>query len=113
MSCFDKEHYKMLKTEAEETDVYTYSEVAHREGKYNGISVAYAQTLKDISSARMVEVAVSYCSPEDVYKKKHGKYQALLHFNNGETIQLPLGEMLRVHGPEYTGSFLVGIFSLL
>ena len=55
--------------------------------KYAVVAFRKATKLPD---NRMVQVAISYCSPEDDFKKKTGKYQALLKLERGEFVQLPL-----------------------
>ena len=82
MSCFDKIDYKRLKEHAK-ADGLTFVNAE----EYGFVAVFS----KPRSGLRMVEVAVSYCSPEDEFKKKHGRYQALLKYYSGESVQLPLG----------------------
>ena len=88
MSCFDKQHYKQLKQFAKfEGIVLAAREVDSDD--YSGLTVAFQLPAPGL---RMVKVAVSYCSPEDEFKSKHGKYQAVLKFMGGEYVQLPLGD---------------------
>lgn len=84
MSCFDKIHYKDLKKEAKASGL----RFVINEGD-NFVAV-FSQPRNGM---RMIEVAVSFCSPEDEFVKKHGKYQALIKFFSGESIQLPLGHL--------------------
>lgn len=78
---FDKQDYKDMKLLAKEDDVRFV--VADR------AVVAYTKTTVGIGG-RMIAVAVAYCAPEDDFKKKIGKYQALLKMYNHEYVQLPL-----------------------
>jgi hypothetical protein len=91
MENFDKEHYKYLKETAKEEKVH----VATREFEglpYNGVSVAFALA-SEHPDCRMVRVSVSYCAPEDTYRKKVGKYNVLYkYFLDGEYIQLPIAQ---------------------
>jgi hypothetical protein len=111
MTCFDSENYKNLKRAAkDEGDVFIYA----RESvdlPYNGIAVAFQPTIAN-TNGKMINVAISYCSEEDKYKSKHGKYQALLKLVNGCYTQLPLASMLRIDGPEEVGIYLLDIFTV-
>ena len=78
---FDKQDYKDMKLLAKEDDV--------RFVVLNNAVVAYTKTTVGIGG-RMIAVAVAYCAPEDDFKKKIGKYQALLKMYNHEYVQLPL-----------------------
>ncbi|OQB10770.1 MAG: hypothetical protein BWY21_00073 [Parcubacteria group bacterium ADurb.Bin216] len=78
---FDKQAYKDIKVLVKEEDVRFV--VAGR------AVVAYTKTTVGIGG-RMIAVAVAYCAPEDDFKKKIGKYQALLKMYDGKFIQLPL-----------------------
>lgn len=88
MSCFDKQHYKELKQYAK-NDGIVLATRSDSQDNYSGVTVAFQLPAAGL---RMVRVAVSYCSPEDEFKPKHGKYQALLKFMSGEFIQLPIGD---------------------
>lgn len=78
---FDKQDYKDIKTLAKEDDV--------RFVVLNNAVVAYTKTTTG-TDGRMIAVAVSWCAPEDTFKKKVGKYQALRKMYNHEYVQLPL-----------------------
>lgn len=78
---FDKDHYKELKRDAKLDDV--------RFVVLDRSVVAYTKLTTGIGG-RMIAVAVSWCAPEDTFKKKVGKYQALLKLYNFEYVQLPL-----------------------
>ena len=111
MTCFNKLAYKILKKAAKlEGDIH----VGTWEGTYksaNGVSVAFRPAIVN-SNCRMLDVAVSYCSTEDKYKRKHGKYQALEKLSKNITVQLPLYEYYIENGAEDTTVFLLEIFSL-
>jgi hypothetical protein len=109
---YSKEDYKDLKKFAKECGIRFASMETTFEGiGYNGISVAYRDSIYS-PECRMVEVAVSYCAPEDNFKNKHGKFQALSKFINGETVQLPLAEYRRDYGSKELESLLFTTFSV-
>ncbi len=111
MSCFDKKAYKLLKQAAKLAgDVYVISDPCYLD-EANGVSIAYRPSIEN-TNCRMINVAVSYCSPEDEYKRKHGKYQALNKLANGEVIKLPLAQLLRDEGPEAVNEVLMTAFLL-
>lgn len=93
MSCFDKVDYKALKSQAKEDGV---NFLVCPDASCNGVVIAYQL----VSGMKMAEVAVSFCSDEDIFKKKHGKYQALLKLYRGESVQLPLYKYLPEELPE-------------
>jgi hypothetical protein len=107
---FNKRHYKELKREAKYSGTETtYTKVTGYGDTYNGITIAYAPSIKG-SSCKMLLVSVSYCAKEDKFKKKHGKYQALLKFNRGEWIQIPLAEFYNSFGKYETNDVLFNMF---
>lgn len=109
MTCFNKQNYKDLKRAAKSAgDVFVAACPAESllDFNYNGIAVAIQPTIEN-SNGKMINVAVSYCSDEDKYKPKHGKYQAMLKLVNGEYIQVPLAQMLREDGPDAVLNYLV------
>jgi hypothetical protein len=53
-----------------------------------GVTIAYS-IMNDFKNTRMVEVAVAYCSPHDVFNKKIGTQIAVDRFLNNETIMVP------------------------
>lgn len=53
-----------------------------------GVTIAWRKT-SDTKNARMVEVAVAYCSPADTFTKKIGKELALDNFYSGQTVLVP------------------------
>lgn len=111
---FDKRDYKMLKDIASETgtNVVTRKNRAFFTKKYNGLSIAF-RPMTVHEDNRMLAVAVSYCAPEDTYKKKIGKYQALYKLEDCQFIQVPLGQYFLDFGPEDTGNFLLEMFDIL
>ena len=105
---FDKEEYKSLKDWAKEDNVFVFT----RETLSGGVSVAF-KAMHQGAKARMVAVAVSYCAPEDSYRKKTGKYNALLKFYEyNEYVQLPLATMLSYEGADSVGEYLLDVFQL-
>ena len=110
MDNFDKEHYKDLKRYMKDDGVKSVS-VEYAGGMFgNGVTIVY-QPMTEGSDNRMVAVSVSYCSPEDTFKKKVGKYQAYLKFLRGEFIQLPLGQMLKSLDRSDFESILIEMFA--
>lgn len=108
---FNKQEYKNFKREAKELGIYTASSGEGQFDNHNGVTVAFVP-MTDSSDCKMIAVAVSYCSTEDVFLKKVGKYHALRkHLWEGQFVQLPLGQFLREHGSKVTGSLLVNLFS--
>ena len=78
---FDKDQYKGLKAWAAENGVrFVLTDRA---------VAAYCKTTYG-EDCRMIAVAVSWCAPEDTFKKKVGKYQALCKLYDGQYVQLPL-----------------------
>lgn len=55
-----------------------------------GFSFAWSRC-SDFASGRMVEVAVSFCSPRDTFCRKIGATNALRNFYDSRTILLPVG----------------------
>ncbi len=109
---YSKEGYKNLKSHAREDGVKFYTEdLTDCVSDYNGVSVAFAPATRGDDN-RMVFVSVSYCAPEDKFKPKHGKFQALAKFYNDETIQLPLGQYLRDVGAKQFGAYLLELFTV-
>lgn len=99
---FDKEDYKELKSLARLDDV--------RFIVLDRSVVAYTKTTEGIGG-RMIAVAVSWCAPEDKFKKKVGKYQALRKLYNYEYVQLPLAEEFDIN-PFVLEDILAGMFDL-
>jgi len=111
---FDKDSYKFYKNEAKMDGVTIASHrcdewVDGYVSGYNGVTIAYAPMV-DSPDARMLFVAVSYCAPEDEFKKKMGKFQVLTKFYTGEGVQLPLAQELIDYGHEHITSRLLGMF---
>lgn len=111
MSCFDKEDYKALKVVAKQLGV---SFIVSDNPTYNsnGVVIAYMSMIEN-TNGKMLLVAVSYCSLEDKFKPKHGKYQAIAKLARSEAVQLPLAEMLRgPNGRAYVEEALLDMFIL-
>lgn len=53
-----------------------------------GFTLAYRKATPH-NNCRMVEVAVAYCSPHDVFSKKVGARRALDNFLDGQTVMVP------------------------
>lgn len=111
MTCFDREAYKSLKRAAKSAgDVYVVSrDTSSYSGISSGVSVAFRPAIEN-TNCRMLEVAVSYCSVDDKYKRKHGKYQALRKLANGEVVQLPLAATLFETHEVSVGEMLLNMF---
>lgn len=76
-----------------------------------GVTVAFRPAIEN-SNCRMLEVAVSYCAPEDEFDPKVGKFHARRKLLYGEFIQLPIAEDLRDSGVEHVRSLLLTLFKL-
>lgn len=61
----------------------------HNSWRKGGMTVAFKKC-NQYKHGRMVEVAVSVCSPEDIFSRKIGTKMALEKFFDGYTIELPL-----------------------
>lgn len=110
MTCFNKKQYKVLKRSAKKAgDVFVGVKKAYHTDGYAGVSVAFRPSIEG-GNGRMVEVSVSYCSPNDEFKKKHGKYQALSKLARGEIITMPLAGALRSSEPSLVLNELLDIF---
>lgn len=116
MNNFDKEEYKLLKEDADVMNVYTYhlknSEDSSLVNRYTGLTIAFQVCAPNSEDPRMLRVAVSYCAPEDKFKKKIGRYNVLCKFFDGQYVQLPLAEYFYDNGEEETGDLLTHIFSV-
>ncbi len=108
---YDKESYKFYKQEAEDDCVFLVNRKVEDNDGYNGLTVAYQMATQG-PECRMVNVCVSYCAPEDEFKGKRGKYQALMKFYTGQTIVLPLGLAMQAWGPGSVGEFLLDMFEI-
>lgn len=64
-----------------------------------GVTIAYRPTVKG-ENAVTIDVAVAYCSPEDKFKWKTGKLEALSNLDAGEIVKLPLAYAWKYH-PEW------------
>ncbi len=104
MQNFDKKEYRALKAMARD----------------NGVKVGYLADTLTVAykpcalgpDARMVAVAVSYCAPEDEFRKKIGKYQALNKLYNGQAVQLPLAAYLNEVGNAEFKDYLTSVLDV-
>jgi hypothetical protein len=112
---FDREHYKELKRYWKNEEVFIVSKDLSKEdyySNYNGFTVAFRPATY-LTDNRMLDVAVSYCAPEDKFKNKIGRYCALYKLLElREFVQLPLGQFFREEGPEATLDALGYIFNV-
>jgi hypothetical protein len=114
---FDKEHYQHLKQMAKEYKVHLVHEdltnnIDFSSNLYNGLTIAYSPAT-ELDDNRMIEVSVSYCAPEDKFKKKIGRYHALRKFfEENNFVHVPLGVSYREHGIVNTGVILLGMFTV-
>lgn len=108
---FNKENYRAFKEYAKEANIRFFSEDVTEHGyPYNGFSVAYGMN-ENIPNCRMVDVTISYCAPEDTFKAKRGKFQALNKMLcTGEIIKLPLGDFYRECGGKALRGVLTSMF---
>jgi len=114
MTCFNKDEYKTLKRAAKnagDTHVYSAEYGIDWNPEYVGVSVAFQPGIEN-TNGKMLNVAVSYCSSEDNFKPKHGKYQALLKLANGEYVQVPMAQFLRNNGANATADQLLAAFAV-
>jgi hypothetical protein len=107
---FTKQEYKYLRAEAKQAGVKVVS-VETPNSVYNGVTIAYAPAIPG-SDCRMVEVAVSYCAPEDKYDAKIGKYTAICRLFHNEVVKLPLAGVLREMGNREFKERLVKLFDV-
>lgn len=108
---FDKEEYKYLKQCAKEDGMFVYTRKPNGISGDLGASVAF-KPMHYGAEARMIAAAVSYCAPEDKFRKKTGKYNALANFyNKGEYVQLPIAAFLTYEGADVVGEYLLDMFS--
>jgi hypothetical protein len=104
--------YKEVRKEARVAGIKTASEeLFHCYRTNNGATVAFRPAIGN-SNCRMLEVAVSYCAPEDDFDPKVGKFLARRKLLTGEYIQLPLAQFLRDNGVEETREILLGMFQV-
>ena len=61
-----------------------------RIGRKGGATVAWRR-FGDDARNRMVEVAISFCSPKDVFVRRIGTLNALSYFYDGGVILMPIG----------------------
>lgn len=107
---FDKEEYKYLKQCAKEDGMFVYTRKPNGISSDLGVSVAF-KPMHYGAEARMIAVAVSYCAPEDEFRKKTGKYNALSKLYSGEYVQLPMATFLAFEDADVVGEYLLDMFS--
>lgn len=84
---FDFDEYRALLDQALDESVH----IVHTNFGMGGFTFAWQRT-SDFPKAKMVRVAVSYCSPKDQFCRKIGTFNALNNFyNKGESIVVPAG----------------------
>jgi predicted alternative tryptophan synthase beta-subunit len=103
---YDKESAKFYKQAAKDNGVKFITSESGIESI--GFTVAYAQDATG-EDARMLQVAVSYCAPEDKFSKKVGRYQAAMKLFDGEYVQLPLAKFHK----EFGSTELKGVLSYM
>ena len=84
---FPQEAYDDMLDAALETGVHI---VHFRTGRKGGATIAWRRT-SDLPGTRMVEVAMSFCSPKDTFVRRLGTFSALTNFFEGSTITFPIG----------------------
>lgn len=87
---FDYERHAALIDWALESDVH----LVHTRDPYGhkgGFSFAWRRC-SEFAKGRMVEVAVTFCSPRDTFCRKIGAINALALFEEGNTICVPVGD---------------------
>lgn len=102
---FDKEMYKFLKQGAKDHGTVVDQDPS------TGITIAYSPSFPG-GDCIMLEVAVAYCSQDDVFSKKHGKFTALSKLYHGEFIKLPLAQQYFEDGEEEMSEFLLEMFDV-
>lgn len=104
--------YKEVRKKAKLAGIKTASEEQyHLYRTNNGVTVAFRPAIEN-SNCRMLEVAVSYCAPEDEFDPKVGKFHARRKLLCGEYIQIPLAEYLQDNGVDETRNILLGMFQV-
>jgi hypothetical protein len=104
----DKQERKYLKSVTKDVIV---ASLKLENDTYNGLTVAYKPAVNS-PECRMLEVAVSYCAPEDKYKASTGKGVARLKFISGEIVKVPLGLLYTDYGSDTTSEVLLNMFHI-
>lgn len=76
---------------------------------FNGCTIAYEPAIQS-PDCKMLVVSVSYCSEDDEFKKKAGKYEALKKMYVGEYVQIPLGAAYMWGGKAEVEAILTEMF---
>lgn len=107
-----KNDYKRVKNLAKNFSVKTCRRILEGDYGYNGLTIAYCPAFLG-PECRMMEVSVSYCAPEDTFKKKTGKYHAVAKMlDDGEFVTLPLAEYYRDVPREQFEDTLLSMFTV-
>jgi hypothetical protein len=87
---FNQEDYEALLQAAKEDDIHLLH-TFNQDPNYNkgGFTIAW-QRAGEGKNTRMINVAISYCSPEDYFARKIGALNALSNAYSGQFIQLPI-----------------------
>lgn len=79
--------YRSLLDSALDNDIH----IVHTNFVEGGYTFAWRR-ISQFAKGRMIEVSVAFCSPRDRFCRKIGTYNALVKFEDGERIQLPVGD---------------------
>lgn len=87
---FNQEDYEALLQVVKEDNIHLLH-TFNQDPKYNkgGFTIAW-QRAGEGKNTRMINVAISYCSPEDYFARKIGAFNALYKAYSGQFIQLPI-----------------------
>ena len=86
---FPQEEYEALLEAAFDSGVHI---VHFRTGRTGGATIAWRRAGED-SRNRMVEVAIAFCSPRDIFVRRIGTLHALEYFFDGAAILMPIGSV--------------------
>lgn len=87
---FDFEEYAALLQSAADDGLH----IVHnfdQDYPMGGFSFVWARE-SEFKKARMIRVAVAFCSPKDQFCRKIGSYHALVNWYSGNSIALPVGD---------------------
>lgn len=106
---FNKKDYKFIRRWMnKDRGVFTASK-ALLDDNHNGLTIAFKKAIEN-TNCKMICVAVSYCSIEDKFDKRTGKYHALSKLDMGEYVQLPLAADWDQFGKRYIKRLLLSKF---
>lgn len=83
---FPYDEYRALLDQALDNDI----QLVHHNLINGGFSFAWRRA-SAFAKGRMIEVAVTYCSPKDQFCRRVGAYHTLSAFLDGNTIMVPAG----------------------